>query len=134
MEQTVPRKYERFVIRNPKEITDYKFHPLLQEPWRIYMSRELVAESNVFADLAWRTEMPRPNPVCDVHAHPSPQLHMFVGAAGSFEVEFLLDDEWHLLDRTAMIWIPAGLKHQVRYRRVDGPMVESAILLQAVYE
>lgn len=74
-----------------------------------------------------------PNPTCEIHAHPVPQLLMFVGAEGSFEVEVPLNDEVYVLTKTTAIWIPAGVKHNVYYRRIDAPMMETGILMQGTY-
>jgi len=49
------------------------------------MSSELVAEAEAFCDIFWRTELP--DPTCEIHHHPKPQVLMFAGAEGSFEVE-----------------------------------------------
>jgi hypothetical protein len=131
---TAARKYQRFVIQDPKILTNYKYHDFKEEPFQIYMSGELVPEATAFADVFWRTRLPDPNPTCQIHAHPAPQILMFAGAPGSFEVEVPLDNELYVLDRTTVIWIPAGVKHNVRYRRIDAPMMESGILLQPNYE
>ncbi|OLC15406.1 MAG: hypothetical protein AUH29_07870 [Candidatus Rokubacteria bacterium 13_1_40CM_69_27] len=127
-------KYQRYIVQDPKIITSYKYHPFEQEPFQIYMSGEQVPEATAFADVFWRTKLPTPNPTCEIHAHPAPQILMFVGEAGTFEVEVPLNDEVYVFDRTTVIWIPAGVRHNVHYLRIDAPMMESGILLQPTYE
>ena len=124
------RKYERFVISQPIVTYDYLYHGRpKEEPFRIYMSSQLVPEASAFADVFWRTSLPDPNPTCEIHSHPVPQLLMFVGEEGSFEVEVPLDDELYVLNKTTAIWIPAGVRHNVKYNRIDGPVMESGILI-----
>lgn len=125
-------KYARFVIDEPIITEDYKYHGKPKEsPFRIYMSDELVPEATAFADVFWRTKLPDPNPTCEIHGHPVPQLLMFVGEEGSFEVEVPLDDELYVISRTTVIWIPAGVAHNVKYNRIDAPMMETGILIGA---
>ncbi len=124
------RKYERYVITEPLITSDYLYHgKTKEEPFRIYMGEALVPEATAFADIFWRTKLPDPNPTCEIHSHPAPQLLMFVGQEGSFEVEVPLDDELYVLTKTTAIWIPAGVKHNVKYRRIDAPMMESGIVI-----
>jgi mannose-6-phosphate isomerase-like protein (cupin superfamily) len=123
------RKYERFVIQNPIITEEYLYHGKPEEPFRIYMSSDLVPEANAFADVFWRTVLPTPNPTCELHAHPYPQLLMFVGEEGSFEVEVPLNDEMYVITKTTVIWIPPGVIHNVKYNRIDRPMMESGILI-----
>lgn len=123
------RKYSRFVITEPKVSFDYKFHPVGDTPFRFYMSSDLVPEATVFSDVFWRTEIPDPNPTCDMHSHPVPQLLMFAGEEGSFEVEVPLEDELYILTRTTVIWIPPHTMHSVKYNRIDKPMMETGILI-----
>ncbi len=130
MSEVKARKYGRYVITEPKVIVDYLYHGKpKEEPFRIYMSSELVPEATTFADIFWRTKLPDPNPTCELHAHPVPQLLMFVGAEGSFEVEVPLNDELYVLTKTTAIWIPAGVRHNVKYNRIDAPMMESGIVI-----
>lgn len=127
-------KYRHYVVDTPEVITDYKYHGKPDQPFEIYMSDELVPGAKVYIDIGRRTKIPRPNPTCEIHSHPSPQVLLFVGEAGSFEVEVPLNDEVYVLDRTAAVWIPAGVKHNLKYRRIDGPMWECGVLMQPKYE
>ena len=127
------RKYERLVVDRPKILTDYKFHGTSEQPFQAFMSSDLVPEATVFVDIGTRTRLPRPNPTCEIHAHRSPQLLLFVGAPGSFEAEVPLNDEMYVLNKTTAIWVPAGVKHNLRYRRIDGMMWECGILMQPNY-
>ena len=54
---------------------------------------------------------------------------MFAGAEGSFEVEVPLNNELYTFTKTTAIWIPAGVDHNVKYIRIDGPMMETGIVI-----
>ena len=116
-------KHEKYIVTEPEIITDYLFHGKpKEEPFRIYMSSELVAEAEAFCDIFWRTGLPDPNPTCEIHHHPKPQLLMFADAEGSFEVEVPLNDERYTFTKTTAIWIPrrGGSQRQVQpHRRPD---------------
>ena len=124
------RKYEKYIVTEPKIITEYLYHgEPKEEPFRIYMSSELVPEAEAFCVIFWRTGLPNPNPTCEIDHHPKPQLLMFVGGEGSFEVEVPLNDELYTFTKTTAIWIPAGVDHNVKYNRIDAPMMETGIVI-----
>jgi hypothetical protein len=126
------RKYARYVIDRPVTSRDYLYHGApasAEELFRFYMGADLVPEATAFADVFWRTEIPDPNPTCEPHAHPFPQLLLYVGEEGTFEVEVPLEDELYVLTRTTAIWVPPGVRHFVKYNRIDRPMVETGILI-----
>lgn len=67
------RKYERFVISEPKMTKEYLYHGVPVDPFTFYMGKELVPEATAFADTFYRTHLPDPNPsYC-----PSRSLHCF---------------------------------------------------------
>lgn len=125
--------YEKYVISQPKEIFDYLYHAKPDEPFRIFMNKELVPEATVSVDVFYRTELPKVNPTCEMHSHPTPQLLLFAGKEGTFEVKVPLNDEVFTITTTTVIWVPPHVKHNVTYLRIDQPMVESGILLQGEY-
>jgi len=48
----VAGKYEKYIVTEPKIITDYLYHGKpKEEPFQIYMSSELVAEAEAFCDI-----------------------------------------------------------------------------------
>ncbi|MBA2132203.1 cupin domain-containing protein [Capillibacterium thermochitinicola] len=125
--------YEKYVISQPLETFDYLYHDRPDTPFKIFMNKDLVPEATVSADVFYRTEIPKVNPTCELHSHPTPQLLMFVGEEGTFEVKVPLNDEVFTITKTTMIWVPPHVKHNVTYIRIDKPMVESGILLQGEY-
>lgn len=127
------RKYERFVISEPKMTKEYLYHGVPVDPFTFYMGKELVPEATAFADTFYRTHIPDPNPTCEMHAHPSPQILFYVGEEGTFDVEVPLEDEVYRITKTTAIWIPANVAHNVYYHRIDKPMVEIGVLLQGDY-
>jgi hypothetical protein len=69
------------------------------------------------------------NPVLAPHSHPFPELLSYYGTnmddPGDLggEVEFWLEDEQYVFDRSFCVYIPAGVKHcPLKMRRIDRPM------------
>lgn len=125
--------YEKYVVSQPAETFNYLYHDKPDEPFRIFMNKELVPEATVSTDVFYRKELPTVNPTCEMHSHPTPQLLLFVGEEESFEVIIPLNNEIFTITRTTMIWVPPHVEHNVTYVRIDQPMVESGILLQGEY-
>ena len=74
------------------------------------------------------TVFPGGDPV-EAHSHDFDELIGFFGTdpADSYnlggEVELWLDDEKHEIDRSCIVYVPAGLKHcPLRFHRVDRPI------------
>ncbi len=126
-------RFDNNVVTEPFLTKEYLYHGIPKEAFKIYMSSDLVDAAEVFCDIFWRTELPDPNPTCDVHKHPVPQLLMFAGADDSFEVVVPLDGDEYVITKSAAIWIPAGVEHSVFYRRIAMPMMETGILMQGEY-
>lgn len=126
-------QYDQNVIDQPFVTKEYLYHGVPRDAFEIYMSSELVEGAEAFCDIFWRTRLPDPNPTCELHAHPVPQLLMFAGEEDSFEVVVPLDGDEYVLNKTTAIWIPTGVEHNVYYRRIDKPMMETGILMQGEY-
>jgi hypothetical protein len=95
---------------------------------RILWMDERVVEGAFHMNTAWylkaaQTLEDRP------HAHDSDEIIGFFGSDPSDpwnlggEVEIYLEDEKHIIDRTAMIFVPAGMVHcPLVLKRVDRPI------------
>ena len=74
-------------------------------------------------------EEARKNPVLAPHSHPFPELLSYYGTnmdgpsdLGG-EVEFWLEDEQYVFDKSFCVYIPANVKHcPLKMRRIDRPM------------
>ena len=119
------RKYEKYIVDEPKIITDYLYHGEAQRGAFSHLHELGVGSRGPrhSAMSSGEPNFPRPNPTCEIHHHPKPQLLMFVGAEDTFEVEVPLNDELYTFTKTTAIWIPAGVDHNVKYNRIDAPMM-----------
>ena len=64
----------------------------------------------------------------DAHTHDYDEVIAFIGTNHEdpydlgAEVEFWMEDEMHIITRTSLVFVPAGLKHSpLIFRRVDRP-------------
>jgi len=140
-------KYNRFVITKPKLVEELAYHGKRAEPFPLFVTKELIPEADQIADIFWRTKVPEPNPTCTLHAHEVVQILFFAGETGSFEAVVPLvapsdpvideltarpEDEYKI-DRSAAIYILPHVRHNVKYLRVDGPMVEIGLAMKGTY-
>lgn len=108
---------------------------------RVYMSENLVKGSDTHIVHIGIVDMPSKNPFTEDHVHPFNAIMMFVGLdmddpedLGG-EIEYVLgeEEELHRSDKTNAIFLPAGLKHNVKFTRVDRPFLLIAINLAGAY-
>ena len=108
---------------------------------RVYMSEKLVEGSDTHIVHIGIVDMPSKNPFTEDHVHPFNAIMMFVGLdmddpedLGG-EIEYVLgeEEELHRSDKTNAIFLPAGLKHNVKFLRVDRPFLLIAVNLSGVY-
>ena len=147
MERVVMGKYDKYVITRPQLVENLAYHGKRAEPFTFYVTKELIPEANYYMDISWRTKVPTPNPTCVLHIHDVIQILLFTGEPGSFEVVVPLvaprdpvidqltarpEDEYKV-DRTAAIYIPPNVRHNVKYLRIDGPMAEIGMTMRGTY-
>jgi hypothetical protein len=107
---------------------------------RILWMDEQVVEGAFHMNCAWHlkaatTLMDRP------HVHDSDEIIGFFGNDPTDpydlggEVEIWLEDERHVIDRTCMIFVPAGMKHcPLILRRVDRPIFHFTTVTEHHYD
>lgn len=110
-------KYARRILWMDDEVVDGAFH--MNTSW--------------FLEVAQTLE-DRP------HAHDTDEIIGFFGSDPSDpwnlngEVEIWLEDEKHVLDRTTMIFVPAGMVHcPLNINRVDRPIFHFTIVTSGKY-
>ncbi len=99
--------YAKRVLRMDKNIVDGAFH--METAWYIRSAPTGIQDKP--------------------HVHDSDEIICFFGSDPGHpyelggEIEIWLDDERHIIDRTAMIFVPAGMKHcPLNVLRVDRPI------------
>ncbi len=136
-------KYGKYIIRKPK-LVELAHHATgkvsgFTYPYLVYMDSELLKDSPVFIDIGWRTEIPHPNPVTQLHSHPFDEVLLYMGSDPhnpqdlGGEIEIQLDDEKHRFDTTTSIFIPQGVAHSIKYLRVDKPILNVGVSLKGEY-
>jgi len=123
-------KYKKYLISEPKKM-HFAGHEA-GDPFNIYIDKDLVDGAWVWSDITYRTEMPEINPICDMHAHEVVQILYFVSAEGGFEIELRMDDEVYSFNKTTTVWIPPGVKHNVKYNFLNTPVAEVTLAFESV--
>jgi quercetin dioxygenase-like cupin family protein len=77
----------------------------------------------------------------EAHTHDYNEILAFIGSDPKDvhnlggELEFWLDDEKHILKKSCMVFIPAGMKHSpLVLRRIDRPILHFSIMPAKVYD
>ena len=120
--QALPEKtddvdYEKYVVRKPLILQGTDVTEAMESPAQIYMSSELVPESNVYVDFGWIPGMPGLNPPIPDHSHDYEEVVLLIGndpenpeVLGA-EIEFCINDQPLLFNTTTAIFAPKSLKH-----------------------
>jgi hypothetical protein len=108
-----------------------------QDPTMTYMSNKLVPGSNTYIEFSWIWGMPQTNPYILEHVHHDyDEIVIHIGNDPDnpedlgAEIEFVVDGEPLIVDKTSALFIPRGVKHgPLTWKRVDRPHLEMAIVL-----
>ena len=103
----------------------------------IWMDGEVVPGASIYSECVWFWPGSRPEPEKakeeragpQAHTHPFDEVIAFFGTnlddphdLGG-EIELWLEDEQHVLTRSFLAFVPAGMKHcPLRIRRIDRPI------------
>jgi hypothetical protein len=139
----VETKYGKYII------SEYK-PPAVEAPWsppnlqgvskgkggRVFYLDDSIVPGAFYMECVW--VMPRPASAAppgsrrvgtEPHTHDYDEVIAFIGTDHDdpydlgAEVELWLDDEKHIIDKTSLVFIPAGLKHgPLTFLRVDRPV------------
>jgi hypothetical protein len=104
--------YERYVVRKPLILQGTDVTEAMESPAQIYMSSALIPESKLYVDFGWIPGMPGLNPPIPFHSHDYEEVVLLVGndpdnpeVLGA-ELEFCINDEPLIFDKTAAIYAP----------------------------
>ena len=137
-------KYASFFVQNsPGPGMDPEFKAIYDK----FAKRILWMDGNVCPgafqmNTAWYSAVPEKDPVFLEHVHDD--TDEIVGFFSSdpndpynlgAEIEYTVDGEAHLLTRTTMIFLPAGVVHNpMRILRVDRPVFHFSVITKSSYE
>jgi quercetin dioxygenase-like cupin family protein len=90
-----------------------------------------LVEGAPYIDFVWMYKGYEKNATHPEHAHDWGEIFGYIGSVGQHdpynlggEVEFWIDGEKHVLNRSCLVWIPPGLPHcPVRFARIDKPIL-----------
>jgi len=136
-------KYGKYVITQPKFITEMAFHDFSKVsgftfPDEVYIDKDLVKEANQWLDIIWIWDKTNPRELPGIHSHPFAEIVLLIGSNPKNlrdlggEVEWGMgegqDAERFILTSTTAIYVPNGLVHgPLIYNRVDRPILNIAI-------
>jgi hypothetical protein len=134
-------KWEKNLVQKPK----YEVAPGKgkikgrQMPTMTFMSKELVPNSTAYIEIGWVYTMPDPNPHVPEHDHSEHDEYVIhIGSNPDNpedlggEIEFVVGGEPLKIDKTSVIYIPAGVVHgPLTFKRVDRPMLQMTVIMGA---
>jgi hypothetical protein len=120
----------------------YELIPAFEVKGRIsamtLMSNNLVPGSNMYVEAGWILGMPDPNPHIGEHTHDYDEIVMHIGTDSSDEedlggeIEFVLDGEPLMIDKTSSVYVPKGMKHgPLTWKSFTRPHLEMTIMIGA---
>ena len=96
------------------------------------MSQEQVPGADFFIVGGTMKRIHQREPI-EKHWHETSEVYLFLGEKGVVEVELELEDEKYIIQSPGAAYVPAGVKHLFRYRRMDGPATIVAIVRDGEY-
>ncbi len=118
------KKYEKYIVKQPKIVDSFEKHATGK--YQILMDNELVPGAEFFIVGGISKKIYQSNPLTK-HYHDINEVYLFLSKKGDTEIEVELDDETYLLSPPVSIYIPKGVKHIFRYKRIDSPLTAVAI-------
>ena len=137
-------KYGKHIVRNLKapDFGAAKVNRYAEWATRILWMDENVVDGAFQMNCSWYRE-PNPGDSGEAfsHTHDSDEIIGFYGDNWKepydlgAEIEFWLEDEMHLITSSAMIFVPAGMRHcPLILRRVDRPIFHFSVLTGGEYK
>ena len=132
-------KYKNYLIEKPIYEIGAGIEVMgRQLPTMTFLSDTLISGSNHYVEFSWIYEVTDPNPLIGAHAHNVDQIALHIGSDPKnpedlgAEVEFYLEDEKFVTEKTHLLYLPKHLKHgPFVWKRVSRPLIEMTICLGA---
>lgn len=133
-------KYFVQTLQEPDSIS-----PEFREMYKKFATRILWMDDKVVPgafqmNTAWYKEPQPRDPLFDAHTHDYDELIGFFGSDPDNQndlnaiVEFAIDGEMHRLDKSTLIFVPAGLEHgPLRLLEVDKPIFHFSVVMSPEY-
>ena len=137
-------KTKKYIVQNLK---DPKMGtPEFQAMYKKFANRILWMDNNVVEgafqmNTAWYFDVPEKDPVFEEHVHDYDEMIGFYGSNPDdpydlgAEMEVTIDGEVHILTRTSMIFLPAGMPHMpLSIKKVHRPVFHFSVVLNPEYK
>jgi hypothetical protein len=136
-------EYGRLIVQNLQEPSSIT--PEFRELYKKFAKRVLWIDDNVVPgafqmNTAWYCSVPPRDPLFEEHVHEYDELIGFF--SGDHEnpndlgatIEVTINGEEHIIDRSSIIFIPAGMKHMpLRLTKVDRPIFHFSVVMSPEY-
>lgn len=138
MDELKNSKYFVFQDKPNLELPQYRHEISSEYAHRIvYLDSEVVPDASFYVEALWFWPGQRPEPQpgemakpgVEPHTHPFDEMIAFFGTNPDDihdlggEVELWIDGEQHIIDRSFVAFIPAGIEHcPLNLRRIDRPI------------
>ena len=126
----MPNKYEGYVVSFPKIVDHLPKHA--PGKYAMLMSNELVPEADFYIIGGTMKRIHQAEPI-EKHTHDESEVYLFLGEKGVLEVEVELEDEKYTITSPGSVFVPKGVSHLFRYKRMDGPATVVAIVRSGEY-
>jgi hypothetical protein len=145
-------EYGRLIVTDTKELN---FPPEMQakmaermknikstmEATRLlWLDNEVVKDSSFYMEVVWHWSGKTEGSPEEVHVHDHDELIGFIGTvpgdphALGAEIEIYLNGEKHILTKSCLIFLPAGVSHApIIFRRIDYPFVGFTLMASPKY-
>lgn len=107
-----------------------------QSPSMTLMSNALVPGCNMYIEVGWIWEMPRPNPHIFEMEHKFDEIVLHIGNDPynsedlGGEIEFCVEGEPLVFNKSSAIFLPKGTKHgPLTWKKFTRPHIEMAIMI-----
>ena len=139
-------EYGKLIVQQLQEPESLSAPSPFKTMYEKFAKRVLWMDGNVVPgafqmNTAWYFNVPERDPVFTVHSHDERELIGFFGTDPENpydlggKIEFTINGEPHLLTKTTMIFLPAGLEHNpVSIKEVNRPIFHFSIMIKDQFD
>ena len=129
-------KYQKNLVTNPIRERSSEPDIIGRVPSMTYVSHNFFPQLELYSRWGWIVGMPDPDPHISRHVHDYDEIVIHIGSDPNDpedlggELEFMVDDEPIIINKTSALYIPKGVPHgPVKWKRVTKPHIEMAIVV-----
>jgi hypothetical protein len=129
-------KYQKNLVTKPIREKSSEPDMIGRVPTMTYVSHKFFPQLNLYSRWGWIVGMPDPNPHVARHTHDYDEIVIHIGNDPNDpedlggELEFMVDDEPIVINKTSALYIPKGVPHgPLTWKRVTRPHIEMAIVV-----